>query len=87
MVGEVAKGKHCVDLVPQEVGPIIAQYKVITCLCRVICRQQISALSITEVGQRERPWKEITSGIDQRVPPPPASSHGQQREPPKLDVG
>ena len=31
-------------------GPVIAQYKVITCLCRVIWRQQISALSITKLG-------------------------------------
>ena len=38
-------------MVPQEVGPVIAQYKVITCLCRVIWRQQISALSITKLGQ------------------------------------
>ena len=61
-------------MVPQEVGPVIAQYKVVTCLCRVICRQQISALSITKLGLG-RPWKEITSGTS-----------CQQQKPPKLET-
>ena len=70
---QLAKGKDCVVLVPQEVGPVIAQYKVITCLCRVIWRQQISALSITKLGR----------GLGRKLQVEASASY--QQKPPKLE--
>ena len=61
-------------MVPQEVGPVIAQYKVITCLCRVIWRQQISALSITKLGR----------GLGRKLQVEASASY-QQQKPPKLE--